>query len=344
MPRFVFEAVLHTGLTLLATMLFILLCPPDIYRDWVGFVSICAIPAELCLVGLLAAPETPFSKLSHPRRGGLALIFAVIAGAVVYSMVLFAFGVPATGVRFDAMIFVIFSVVITVWWLMVFGQWPLARLGTVRATGLLFVLCYPLTLLLFLPLFDFTGMVEVPARLPEATTAGFFPVWPAIVYAITTLGVVFALSGFARVPFRSGRHQPLAGVETALMVLLVSGVLMGAVVGLLGVPPVTFMLRGPIAFMFGFFLLRDYVPEAVWAGLPPARRGLMMGGAGLLLGTVLLAGLEVFQHAVAPGLSTGAPGFERELWLANALLSVAFPLMLVYRYFFSLWPVAGRGA
>jgi hypothetical protein len=41
-------------------------------------------------------------------------------------------------------------------------------------------------------------------------------------------------------------------------------------------------------------------------------------------------------------LTSGAPGYEYELWLVNALLSVTFPFLIVYAAYFNLWPlVAG---
>ena len=48
----------------------------------------------------------------------------------------------------------------------------------------------------------------------------------------------------------------------------------------------------------------------------------------------LLVGIE---------LPSGAPGYEYELWLVNALLSVTFPFLIFYAAYFGFWPLAHEG-
>ena len=38
-------------------------------------------------------------------------------------------------------------------------------------------------------------------------------------------------------------------------------------------------------------------------------------------------------------LPSGPPGYEREIWLANALLSVTFPFLIYHAVFFGYWPL-----
>ena len=48
----------------------------------------------------------------------------------------------------------------------------------------------------------------------------------------------------------------------------------------------------------------------------------------------LLVGIE---------LPSGAPGYEYELWLVNALLSVTFPFLIFFAAYFGFWPLAPKG-
>jgi len=40
----------------------------------------------------------------------------------------------------------------------------------------------------------------------------------------------------------------------------------------------------------------------------------------------------------------GPPSYDFEIWLASALLSVTFPLLIFYAEFFQFWPLQGTAA
>ena len=40
----------------------------------------------------------------------------------------------------------------------------------------------------------------------------------------------------------------------------------------------------------------------------------------------------------------GQPGYEYEIWLVNALLSVTFPFLIFYAAYFNYWPLAKQTA
>jgi hypothetical protein len=41
-------------------------------------------------------------------------------------------------------------------------------------------------------------------------------------------------------------------------------------------------------------------------------------------------------------LVEGPPGYQREIWLANALLSVTFPFLIFHAALFGYWPLPVR--
>ena len=41
-------------------------------------------------------------------------------------------------------------------------------------------------------------------------------------------------------------------------------------------------------------------------------------------------------------LVSGPPGYDYEIWLANALLSVTFPFLMFIAAYFAFWPLAKR--
>jgi hypothetical protein len=43
--------------------------------------------------------------------------------------------------------------------------------------------------------------------------------------------------------------------------------------------------------------------------------------------------------AVSGALPSGPPGYAAQLWLANALLAVTFPFLVIHAAFFHFWPL-----
>jgi hypothetical protein len=65
------------------------------------------------------------------------------------------------------------------------------------------------------------------------------------------------------------------------------------------------------------------------------------GGVLILVAVVLsLASFALYKFACqkAFGLPSGPPSYDRELWLASAMLAVTFPMMVAYANFFQFWP------
>ena len=53
----------------------------------------------------------------------------------------------------------------------------------------------------------------------------------------------------------------------------------------------------------------------------------------------MLAHLYAALAPIVTGtLASGPPGYDLEVWLANALLSVTFPFLIYYAVFFGYWP------
>ena len=53
---------------------------------------------------------------------------------------------------------------------------------------------------------------------------------------------------------------------------------------------------------------------------------------------------RVDRMLVGVELPSGAPGYEYELWLVNALLSVTFPFLIVHAAYFTFWPMGRQQA
>ena len=138
------------------------------------------------------------------------------------------------------------------------------------------------------------------------------------------------------------RTRPFqTGLIGSLIVLGISGLWMGFFQSILKFDVVEFMLRGPIALLFGIFFVSNLTQSFMFAERRQPIRGLLLITIALPLGL----GLEELYRFSAPfivgrALPSGPPGYDLELWVATALLAVTFPLIVIVSGYFDFWPVA----
>jgi hypothetical protein len=85
--------------------------------------------------------------------------------------------------------------------------------------------------------------------------------------------------------------------------------------------------------------------NSLFATLRQPLKGVANATAAAVIG-VGLAQLygKVDRLLVGVELPSGAPGYEYELWLVNALLSVTFPFLIFFAAYFAFWPLAAKPA
>jgi hypothetical protein len=59
-----------------------------------------------------------------------------------------------------------------------------------------------------------------------------------------------------------------------------------------------------------------------------------------VIGVVLALLYGALAPTVTGALVSGPPGYDYEVWLANALLSVTFPLLIYHAALLGYWPLA----
>ena len=90
----------------------------------------------------------------------------------------------------------------------------------------------------------------------------------------------------------------------------------------------------------GIYNVADDEPAPVREWLP-----FLANAIGAAVVGVVLAHLYVALAPLVSGtLASGPPGYDLEVWLANALLSVTFPFLIYYAVFFGYWPLTKSAA
>lgn len=336
----VFLAIYIIFLSLLA----IVCMDHDFFNNWAGFLSISGIPA-LIIIANIWEGKVPF--LSDQKSRGLHILvlggILFIAGYAVSLYAIFMFGNSVTPPTVVAMMFVIFTVVMTIWVLLVFQGWPFTQYimhRVILAFSLLFLI-YLLSTVLYSVLFNFSGFGGLSADIYDRLPTGIFEPWFIIVTMITTLAVIFALTLYEQMPlkiFTDKVSQPLSGIFTLAVTLIISWAIMQIVIRL-QIDLVNFMVRGPISFLFGLFIVQDTTGNTLFLHRQKFARGGILTVICLVLGISLYQAFEMFQGWWTVGLIAGSPMYQKELWLANAMLSVTFPMIIVIMNFFKGWPI-----
>jgi len=133
------------------SLLVIVCMSQNFFNNWAGFLSISGIPA-LIIIANIWAGKVPF--LSDQKPKGLHIvvlgIILFIVGYAVSKYAIFMFGNSVTPPTVVAMMFVIFTVVMAIWVLMVFQGELLSNLVFgLSSSGFLVSVCY------FDPVFKF---------------------------------------------------------------------------------------------------------------------------------------------------------------------------------------------
>ena len=102
---------------------------------------------------------------------------------------------------------------------------------------------------------------------------------------------------------------------------------------------VAFMVRVPVPFIFGTIVVLNMLQGSLFARQQQPIKGVLNVIAVVVIGQVLSRMYGALAPMVTGPVSPGPPTYDFEIWLASALLSVTFPLLIFYAEFFKFWPL-----
>jgi hypothetical protein len=240
-------------------------------------------------------------------------------------------------------------VVPTAFWLAIMmGGWPFTSLmrNPIAAGLAVLVASYVITYAVFHLFFNYDFLQGAPVYLQSAPQ-GLFNGVMALVFYVTALAVMFAILCFDLWPFTLApalMKQPVLGIVWTTVCLIGAAVLMYFGVTRAGADPMSFLTGVTAPFIFGAIIVLNMLQNSLFARMTQPLKGVLNTVAAAAIG-LLLANLYVsLAPAITGALPSGPPGYEREIWLANALLSVTFPFLVFHAAFFAFWPLAGSRA
>ena len=314
------------------------------FVGWVSFYMLAVVPIQIVVVVVWGANLPVVAGLRQPAKGAALLLVTAVVAAVMTPLVWQFVGEGVSPPGPIPSQFAVIVVPTTFFLAIAFGGWPFTTMISNRlAAGLLLLAAsYLITGALFRAFFDYEFLKGAPVYLQSAPHGPFNAV-AALVFYVTMLAGMFLLLHFDLWPMTTApavMKQPLLGAVWTLIAAVVAALTMWVTLSRLALDPMYVLTRITAPFIFGTIIVLNMLQNSLFARLRQPLKGVANAV------TAFMAGLALAQlyGALAPAiagmpLASGAPGYEYELWLVNALLSVTFPFLIFSAAYFTFWPV-----
>ena len=311
----------------------------------VSFFMLGLIPMQIVMVVLWGANPPFAGALKQPIKGIVLTLVAVVAAIVVMPIALSLVG---EGIRPPGPIpshYVVVVVPTTFYLAIMFGGWPFTSVlkNPLFAGVALLIAAYAITYAVFRVFFNYDFMQGAPVYLASAPQ-GMFNAVVALVFDVTALAVMFLVLGFDLWPLTrsaSLMKQPVLGVVWLAISLVSAAVVMWVTLGVMGLDPMIVLTRVTAPVIFGAIIVLNMLQNSLFGGKAQPLKGILNAVAAIVIGVALATVYGALEPAIMKmPLPSGAPGYEYEIWLVNALLSVTFPFLVFYAACFGYWPLA----
>jgi hypothetical protein len=337
--------VVSTAVVVALSLAFVSLFSFPTFTGWVAYFLLCVIPMQIVVAVTWGANPGFVASLGQPAKGLVLLLTTLAVGVVVAAVSFFTIGGGVNPPTPMLAMCSIVSVVVTFWAAIMWGGWPFT--STIKhpvAAGLvMLVACYLVNYALFRVFFDYTFMQGAPVYVAAQDPKGLFPAWYALVFYLSCLAAMFLMVNFELWPLtKSGAvmRQPVLGAVWTMAALALGGAAFVVGVVALQMDPAAFMVRVPVPFIFGTIVVQNMLKGSLFAKHAQPVKGLLNVAAVIVIGESLSWMYGTLAPLVTGSVRPGPPTYDFEIWLASALLSVTFPLLIFSAEFFQFWPLA----
>jgi hypothetical protein len=314
------------------------------FSGWVAYLIDCVIPVQVVIGVTLGSNHPAFAaSKAQPLKGLLLLLCSLVMGgilaAIFYPTIGHSINPPTPILIFFMINLVLTTFLLTIMW----GGWPFVGWIKSPLVGGFAVLVASVVLgyILFRAFHDFSFMRGAPF-FRESDPHGIFNAWSFVVYYVTVIAAMFLIAAFDLWPLHlnpSLMKQPVLGVAWTLLSAVIAYIADYIAIDLLKMDVVSFMVTVPIPFIFGTIIVLNMLQGSLFSNLKPPLKGVCNVVVIALVGGLLARIYLMLMPTLSGALKPGAPGFDQEIWLASALLSVTFPTLVCFAEFFKLWPL-----
>lgn len=338
--------IVATAIIIAISWLAIFLLGVDLFMNWASFAIMGAIPFAI-VTGAFWHSSVPaaIGRMKQPAKGLCYLVLAVIAAAIVTLVHWLWRGGGAEQPIPMAVMTIITSVVTMFFLAIAFGGWPFSLVRNKFLGGvLLWVSAYVINAIIFQVFFNFEFAAGAPFYQPGLDPGGLLNAWDVVVVMVTALSVMFLFLNFDVWPLtgvKALRSQPLLGLVWTVLCFVIGWFVFWLGTAVAGMPAPVFMVQVSIPFLFGSIVMLNMLGGSVFGNLSQPLKGLLTAIASAVVGKLLALLYAAMMPVLSGPLGAGPDSdFAAELWLANALLAMTFPLLAFFGDFFGLWPLA----
>jgi len=311
-----------------------------------AFYMLCTIPFQVMAVVIWGANPPFAAKLSQPAKGLVLLIVTLVAGAVIAPIALRVVGEGISPPGPIPSHFAVIVVPTTFWLAIMWGGWPFTLFGKdpLVAGVALLAGAYVITWVIFRVFFNYDFMQGAPVYLASAPQ-GLFNGVSTLVFYVTALAVMFLVLCFDLWPFTrvpSLMQQPMLGLVWSIVCAAGAWIVMRIAVSSMGMDPMSVLTQITAPFIFGSILVLNMFQNSLYAKFAQPVKGMLNAITAAVLGVALYVVYCLVSPYVSGQLTSGPPGYDFEVWVANALLSVTFPFLIFLAAYFAYWPLAKR--
>jgi hypothetical protein len=341
-----FLGLVASSVGIALALLFVSLFSVPSFLGPVAFYLLCTIPFQVMVVVIWAANPSSVAQSPQPVKGLVLLIATLVAGAIIDPIALRLVGEGISPPGPIPSHFAVIVVPITFWLAIVWGGWPFNLLGNDPkvAGAALLAGAYLLAWVIFRMFFDYTFMQGAQVYLVSAPH-GMFHAVSSLVFIVTALAAMFLILSFDMWPFTlapSVMQQPTLGLIWTVAVLLIAWFSMFVGVTTMSIDPMVFLVSVTVPFIFGSIVVLNMFQNSLAGSAVQPVRGIVNTLLVVVIGQTLAALYRMAGPMLVGSLTPGPPGYDFEVWLANALLSVTFPFLIFLAAYFAFWPLAKR--
>jgi hypothetical protein len=259
-------------------------------ESWLALVFIVAVPFQVAVATYM--PSSVMANLPQPFKGGLmAVSYSLLA--MIFSWILYLAFNGELALPSPLLInYVIVSVVVTFWFVIVWQCCPVNQLtqNTLLQAVTIIVVAFTLAYVIFNLAFDFSWLSDTAFYVAEFDPKGWFNSWQVVAFLVTTVAVIFSLVLLDFYPisrFISMDNVFTWGLTNSVVILSVAGAIYYLAVHYLALDPVIYLVNGPISYIFGIFIPLNLMQGQLFNHLAQPVRGfclmIVSAVAGLLL-------------------------------------------------------------
>jgi hypothetical protein len=336
--------IIATVIAIAVSLAYLALFDFPTFVGWVSFYMLALIPMQIVVVVLWGANPRFVSRMRQPAKGLMLLLVTALMAAIITPLVLRAVGEGVAPPGPIPSQYAVIVVPTTFFMAIAFGGWPFTTTikHSMLAGLLLLAGSYLLTYAIFRVFFNYQFLQGAPVYLASAPH-GIFNGVTALVFYVTMLAGMFLLLHFDLWPLTLSpavMKQPILGLTWTAVALVAGALVMAFSTGMWALDPMYVLTRITAPFIFGTIVVLNMLEGSLFRTLHQPVKGLISSGTALVFGATLAQMYGVLAPVLSDmALPSGAPGYEYELWLVNALLSVTFPFLIFYVAYFALWPV-----